>query len=187
MTPPGKIIAFEKDAHPLLGLYRPLYRDGDTVYRTLDQLHDKDWFMAELAAGRIAIFDEPITPSARPIVLCFPDSYLTVVPFLEIHSVRKQPAIATCIDLSRCHETLWRIIHNLGPDSLAHYKEVFAMMVAARALTGSDADVAKLITTIYRLTLKHSQKQLHDTWTLARLFGHRFGKSLPTEPPLITA
>lgn len=183
-----RIIAFERDAHPLLGIYRPIFRRGDRVFRTDSELHDKEWLLNEAKAGRIAPLEHPVNHFPRmPVFLCFPIVDADTISFLPLQRLEKLGVAVACVELARCHETFWRCIIRVPRTNQGLTKRIYAMMFACHVLRyGVTEQLERLVTTIYTLPLKEDLTALAETWTLAKRFVLRFGKTLPDHPPLTT-
>lgn len=186
-TYPLRIIAFEKDAHPLMGIYRPIYRRGDKAYRDEKELHDKEWFAAQVKNGLAVMLKEAIVPPRKPILICLPNANARVLSFLRSQNLEKQDTVVTCVDRPFCHHELWRCIHRVDKQDTKLMRRFYAMMLACHVLQHGETErLDALTTTLYLHPLHQDPTSLNDVWSHARRFLQRFDKSLPEHPMLTT-
>ena len=184
----GTIIAFEKDEHPLIGIYRPLYRSGNSVYSDPKNMHDKEWFKERVAKGGAAILELPEPQKDRAIVLCLSNQEAPAFDFLTFQRVRGTQAWATIVSLREARDILWKATLKTPASNLKLRKELFAMMLARTYLDPiSERDFPALTTTIAKVVFPQNLGALMETWGFAQIFLKRFGHTLPMQPKLLHA
>lgn len=116
----SQVIAFPGSLSLLFGVYPPIFRSGEQVFRgdvdndavVTRHIQSKDWLKQEAKEGRVMLLDRPMPVSTKAVVLCLPEALVAYFPpGVHFTSVRKSAIFATVLEVSKAHSMLWNAIH----------------------------------------------------------------------------
>lgn len=134
------VIAFPGSLSLLFGVYPPIFRSGEQVFRgdidndavVTRHIQSKDWLKREAKEGRVMLLDRPVTVDTKAIVLCLPEPLVAYFPpGVHFTPVRKGAIFATVLEVSKAHTMLWNAIRRASESTerANHVVELRAFLI----------------------------------------------------------